>query len=355
MEEKKILVINPGSTSTKIGLFIGEKQLFVTNIEHLDKDINAFSSVFEQFDFRLNAIKAVLEEQKIDLSTLDGVIGRGGLLRSIPSGIYQINDKMLEELKSAARGEHPSNLGAFFARHFGQALNIPYWIADPVAVDEMLDFVKITGIKEIKRASLFHALNQKSVVRKIAKQLNKNVEDTNFVVAHLGGGFSFGTHIKGKVVDVSNAIYGEASFSPERVGQVPGVLFYEYALKNNLSLSQVKKIFGKEGGLYSHFKSKDMRYIFEKDNDLENKDLIWEAICYQISKSIMAYTTLAKGKLDGIIITGGIANSKQLVAKVKEYIDWVAPIYIVPGEDELSALNEMAQLVLNNKIETKEY
>jgi len=356
VKEYKILVINPGSTSTKVALFSDENLLFEKKIQHSTKEISVFSRIIDQYEFRKNIILNFLEEKKVDLSILNAVVGRGGLLRPIPSGTYRINTKMIEDLKKGERGEHASNLGALLAYSIAEKLSIPAYIVDPVVIDEMKPIARISGMPEISRLSLFHALNQKAVARKAAADLGKRYEKTNFIIAHLGGGISVGIHCQGKVIDVNNALNGEGPFAPERSGGLPVGALVELCFSGKFTKEEIlKKITGK-GGLTAYLNTNDVREVLKK---IEQGDkyakLILEAMAYQVAKEIGAGATVLKDQIDAIILTGGIAYTTEFVNLIKDRVSFLALVMVYPGEEEMIALCSGALRVLRGEEVEKNY
>ena len=352
----KILAINPGSTSTKIAVYENELLLFKTNIKHESELINSFEQIFDQYSFRKEAILDILKKENIELSSFDAIVGRGGMLKPIKGGTYLVNDLMLEYVKEAPRGEHASNLGCVLAKELADSINKPSYIVDPVSVDEMEDIARYTGMPEIKRQSLFHALNQKAVSLKAAAAMNKNYNDINLIVAHLGGGISVGAHKAGKVVDVNNALDGDGPMSPERSGTVPMGPLYKMAFSGKYSLKEIKrKNYGK-GGIVAYLGTNDG---FELENRIIKGDkealFILEVMCYQIAKEIGACSTVLKGQVDAIVLTGGLAFNKHLVKLIEERVSFISKILVFPGEDEMESLALGALRVLKGQEVYKEY
>jgi len=351
-----ILVINPGSTSSKVALFSNEQLLFDKKIEHNSEELSVFPRIIDQYQFRLKIILNFLREKGISLSTLDAVVGRGGLLHSIPSGTYRVNEKMLEDLRRGVMGEHASNLGGLLAQGIAADLSIPAYIVDPVVVDEMKSVARISGIPEIPRISIFHALNQKAVARKAALDLGKDYEKVNFIIAHLGGGISVGVHCKGKVIDVNNALDGEGPFTPERSGGVPVGALVELCLSGKFSKDEImKKIKGK-GGLVAYLNTNDVREVIRRIKKGDKKaKLILEAMAYQAAKEIGAGATVLKGQIDAIILTGGIAFNNEFVNIVKDRVSFLSLVMVYPGEEEMLALCKGALRVLEGEEVDKAY
>lgn len=355
-KDYKILVINPGSTSTKVALFSNDELLFEKKIEHSSEELSIFHKIIDQYQFRKDIILDFLKEKGVNLSTLDAVVGRGGLLKPIPSGTYRVNEKMLEDLRKGVSGEHASNLGGILAYGIAEKLSIPAYIVDPVVIDEMKPVARISGMPEIPRISIFHALNQKAVARKAALDLGKKYEHANFIVAHLGGGISVGVHCKGKVIDVNNALNGEGPFTPERSGGVPVGALVELCFSGKFTKDEImKKIKGK-GGLVAYLNTNDVREVIKRIEQGDKKaELILEAMAYQVAKEIGAGATVLKGKIDAIILTGGIAYSSEFVNLVRDRISFLSLVMVYPGEEEMLALCVGALRVLRGEEVEKIY
>ncbi|GAB4117358.1 MAG: butyrate kinase [Candidatus Caldatribacteriota bacterium] len=356
MNVYKILVINPGSTSTKIALFTNDNLLFEKKIQHSTEELSVFSTINDQFEFRRKIILNFLKEKKISLANLDAIVGRGGLLRPIPSGTYRVNNRMIEDLKNSKRGEHASNLGGLLAYSIAEELSIPAYIVDPVVIDEMKPIARISGMPEIPRISILHALNQKAVARKAAKDLGKKYEKINLIVAHLGGGISVGIHSRGKVIDVNNALNGEGPFAPERSGGLPVGALVELCFSGKFSQEEImKKIVGK-GGLVAYLNTNDIREVIRR---IEQGDkyakLILEAMAYQVAKEIGAGATVLKGQIDAIVLTGGIAYNSEFIELIKDRISFLSLVMVYPGEEEMTALCEGALRVLRGEEVEKIY
>lgn len=356
MSEFRILAINPGSTSTKIAIYDGEKPVFETTLRHSSDEIGKYKTVYDQYEFRKNVILDVLDENGINIRKLGAVVGRGGLLKPIEGGTYTVNDLMVEDLKVGVLGEHASNLGGIIAREIASKLNIPSFIVDPVVVDELSDVARVSGMKEIERISIFHALNQKAVARRAALEINKDYEDVNFIVAHLGGGVTVGAHKKGKVVDVNNGLDGEGPFSPERSGGLPVGALVKMCFSGDYTIDQIKKMITGKGGLVSYLDTNDGRKVSEMINEgNEEAKLIYDALGYQVAKEIGACSAVLKGDVDRIIITGGLAYDTDLIAFIKDMVGYIAEIIVYPGEDEMKALVEGGLRVLRGEEEPKTY
>ncbi len=354
--DKKILAINPGSTSTKIAVFVGETCQFKTTIRHDSNTIGQFNSIIDQYDFRKDAIIKTLNEEAFDINTLDGVVGRGGMLKPIESGTYAVNDAMIDYIKKAPRGEHASNLGCVIAKEIADKISVPSFIVDPVAVDEMEDIARYTGMPEIKRDSLFHALNQKAVALKAAKDLKQPYNALNLIVAHLGGGISVGAHRKGRVIDVNNALDGDGPMSPERSGSVPLGPLYKMIFKGEHTLEEIKKKNYGKGGLVAHLGTNDGFEIEKRINEGDqHAEFIYKVMCYQIAKEIGSCATVLEGNVDAIILTGGLAYDQLLVDEISKRTAFISKIMVYPGEDEMESLALGALRVLNNEETAKIY
>lgn len=351
----RILVINPGSTSTKIAVYENLEQVWKTNIHHETEDLKSFKQISDQFGYRKELILSELKKagQAIDFNA---IIGRGGLLHPLEGGVYTINQKMRDELMHPLR-EHACNLGALIAYEIAEEIDgCRSFIADPVVVDELEEVARITGIPQIKRISIFHALNQKAIARRYAKETGKKYEDLNLIVAHLGGGVSIGAHRKGKVIDVNNALDGDGPISPERAGSLPTGQLVDLCFSGEFTKEEVKKMLCGKGGMVAHLNTNNALAIEEDAIKGDEKSmLIMKVMIYQLAKSIGAMHAALKCQTDAILVTGGMAHSEILMNLLKDYIEGLAPIKVYPGEDELGALAENAYYVLTGEYKTKEY
>lgn len=355
MERKLVLVINPGSTSTKVSLFEGERETKAFKIDHSKEQLDQYKKIPDQYEYRLGLIKDWLNKEKVSTNTLMAVVGRGGLLRPMPGGTYSVTDIMIEDLINGVQGEHASNLGGMLAKGFADLENIPAYIVDPVAVDEFKEVARISGLIELPRKSLLHALNIKAVSHRRAKELGKDLKDLNLVVAHLGGGISVVAIEDGKMVDVNNA-KEMGPFSPDRTGGLPVGDIVRMCFSGEYTLNDMKKKIQGEGGLYSYLGTMDGREVEERiKNGDQYAKLIYDAMAYQIGKEIGAYSTVLSGKVDNIILTGGLSHSKYLVDIIKEMVTYIGEVIVYPGEDEMDALNKGALRVLNGQEEAKIY
>ena len=352
-----VLVINPGSTSTKIGVFEDQKELFTENVAHSAEEIAAFPTIASQYEFREQHIRGALEKRGFDLSSLSCVVGRGGLLKPIPGGVYAVNQAMKDTFLAATYGEHASNLGALIAGALAAELKIPAFIVDPVVVDELDDVARVYGHKLFRKQCIFHALNQKAVARRWAKEHGKRYDEATVIVAHMGGGVSVGLHKKGRVVDVNNALNGEGPFSPERAGTLPAGALAKLCFSGQYTEKEVLKMITGQGGLVSLAGTNDMRVLENKflaGNDPE-ATLIYKAFIYNMGKAIGALAAAAEGALEGIILTGGIAYGKPIQEGIGKMVGWMAPVTVYPGEGELEALAQAGVSVMTGEVKPQEY
>jgi butyrate kinase len=355
-ERNHLLVVNPGSTTTKISLFENENETFTETISHKIEELSRFNRASDQDLYRMEIIIRVLRENQIDLNSITAVVGRGGLLRPIEGGTYSVNEQMVADLKRGVLGDHPSNCGGLIAYAISKALGCHAYIVDPVVVDEMEPIARISGMPLIPRRSIFHALNQKAVARDTAKKINKTYAESNLIIAHLGGGITVGAHRNGRVIDVNNGLDGDGPFSPERSGAVPVGDLVKAAFSGEYTLPEMKKLIKGHGGMVAYLGSHDLRVIEErlKDRD-EQATLIYEAMAYQVSKEIGAAATVLEGKVDAIALTGGIAKSNQFVDLIKKRVAFIANVFVFPGEQEMLALALGGLRVLYGDEEAKVY
>ncbi|MCF8346065.1 MAG: butyrate kinase [Bacteroidales bacterium] len=357
MEISYILVINPGSTSTKIAVYKGNNSLFLKTIRHEAEDLSHFKEITDQFELRKNLILKEVHDNDIPLDKIRIVIGRGGLIKPIVSGLYEVNDKMIRDLNTGVLGKHASNLGGLIAADICKDLpHAKPYIADPVVVDELNDVARITGHPDIRRVSIFHALNQKATARTYAQSCGMNYEDLNLIIAHLGGGISIGAHKKGRVIDVNNALDGDGPFSPERSGSLPVGALVDYCYNGKVKHEDMKKMITGKGGLTAYTGSNDAHKleISARRGDKKAR-LLQEAMGYQISKEIGAMSAVLSGEVHAIILTGGIAHNPDLTGYIKEHVAFIAPVFVYPGEDEMRALAMNGLLLLKDEIQAKEY
>ncbi len=355
MANKHVLAINPGSTSTKIAIFLDEEKVLGQSISHTAEELAPFPRIIDQHHFRQGVILGFLKQNNFDIKQLAAVVGRGGLLGPMASGTYLVNDEMTAYLKTT-RIEHASNLGALLASDIARPVGIDAFIVDPVTVDEMIPLARITGLPEIPRVSIFHALNQKAAAREAAKKLGKPYESCRLIVAHLGGGISVGAHIDGKVVDVNNALNGDGPFAPERAGSLPSWSLVELATSGRYDQATLKKMITGKGGIVAHLHVNDMRKVEDrvKAGDTE-AILIFEAMAYNVAKEIGALAAVLEGKIDAIVLTGGIAFDTLFVELIRRRVEFMAQLIILPGEDEMTALAQGALRVLRKEEKPRQW
>ncbi len=352
----KSLIINPGSTSTKIGVFEDETLLFEETLRHSTEEIGKYASIVDQKDFRKEIIVSLLKEKNFDIHSLNMVVGRGGMLKPIPGGTYEVSDELLNDLKIGRQGQHASNLGGILAREIADSIGVPSYIVDPVVVDELEPISRYSGVPELPRTSVFHALNQKAVAKRYAKENGKDYNSLNLIVVHMGGGVSVGAHRKGKVVDVFNALDGDGAFSPERAGAVPSGALIKLCFSGQYTEKEVyKKVVG-GGGFNAYCGTNDMRDV---DKMAENGDArakeVRDAFIRQVAKDIGSMACVLEGRVDQIVVTGGIAYDKFVVDGLKAQAGWIAPMTVYPGEDELLALVQGGLRVLNGEEKAMTY
>lgn len=357
MDEIGILAINPGSTSTKIGVFVNLNPIFLKNIQHDPEELARFEKITDQFQYRKDIIAGQLNNANVPEDVVKAIVGRGGLLKPIESGVYIVNERMKEDLRNSPMGEHASNLGGLIADAFARQLSgVNAYIANPVVVDELDEIARISGNPNFVRKSIFHALNQKAVARSHAKAVMRKYEDMNLIVAHLGGGITVGAHKMGRVIDVNNGLDGEGPFSPERSGTLPMGDLVRLCFSGNYSQKEIMKMIKGEGGLVGYLGTNS---AYEVEQQMAQGDtraaLIYEAMAYQVAKEIGAMSAVLKGQVDGILITGGVAHSKWFVNQIIERVHRIAPVHVYPGEDEMKALAFNGMRVLSGETEAKIY
>ena len=353
----RILAINPGSTSTKFAVFQDTECILKETIRHPLEQLVRYKRVIDQFDFRKGLIIDVLVEKGIDVDSIKYIIGRGGLSYPLESGVYRVNNLMLEHVRDGVFGHHASNLGPMLADFI--ALQIPNaraFIADPVVTDELEDVARYTGHPKFVHHSIFHALNQKATARLHAQKVGKDYEELNLIIAHLGGGISVGAHQNGRVIDVNNALDGNGAFSPERSGSLPVGQLIDICFSGHYSIDQVKRMVVGEGGFVAYLGTNNALDVEERVKAGDEKAAaVQEALFYQVAKMIGEMAVVLEGKVDGILLTGGLAYNKQLETYIRKKTDFIAPIYVYPGEDELEALAMNALRVARGEVQAKEY
>jgi len=353
---KKSLIINPGSTSTKIGVFEDETLLFEETLRHTTEEIARFDKIVDQKDFRKEIIVNLLKEKDFDINSLDFVVGRGGMLKPIPSGTYEVSPELLHDLEIGKQGQHASNLGGILAKEIADSIGVPSYIVDPTVVDEMMDIARYSGVPELPRVSVFHALNQKAVARRYAKEIGKPYEELDLIVVHMGGGVSVGPHKHGRVIDIFNALDGDGAFSPERAGAVPVGALIRMCYSGKYTEAEAMKMVVGNGGFNAYLNTNDMRDVDKmvKDGNKE-AEKVRDAFILQMSKDIGSMACVLEGKVDQIILTGGIAYDKVVVEGIKKRCGWIAPFTVYPGEDELLALCQGGLRVVNGEEQAKKY
>jgi butyrate kinase len=357
MSKRLILLINPGSTSTKFSLFEEDISLFEKTLTHSLEEISGYAKITDQFHFRKDLIMKELETRNTDLARLAAIVGRGGLIRPIESGIYEVNEKMIEDLKKGFLGQHASNLGGLIAHDIAVSLpNAKAYIVDPVVVDELQPVARITGHPEIERISIFHALNQKAVARIYADSINKKYEELNLIIAHMGGGISVGAHRKGRVVDVNNALDGDGPFSPERAGSLPSGQLVDLCFSGKYSYNEIKAMLTGKGGFVAYLGTNSFREVCKMAEDGDPiAILVRDAASYQVGKEIGAMAAVLNGRVDAILLTGGMAYQESHIAYIKSMVHTIAEIVVYPGEDEIKSLAFNGLLALDGKISIKTY
>ena len=350
----KILAINPGSTSTKVAFYIDKERVLAENAEHSLEALSEYNTIVDQLSFRKKAILDFLNKGNIEISSIDAFVGRGGILPPLQSGAYKVNELMIDRLVNRTISEHASNLGALIAYELGRNNEIPAFIYDPVSVDEMNEIAKLTGIPGIRRRSLIHALNMRAAALKTIEQLGRPYNETTMIVAHLGGGISLSVHHKGKMIDIISD--DEGPFAPERSGRIPALLLAEECYSGQYTRKEMLKLIRGNSGLKTYFGTNNTKEVEEliKKGD-ENASLIYSAMAYNVAKAIGELATVVSGKVDRIVLTGGIADSLLFTGFISEKVSFIAPVAIIPGENELEALAYGALRVLTGQENAKEY
>lgn len=352
----RILVINPGSTSTKVAVYVDEHPLHISTIRHSAEELKQFETAMDQQDFRKQLVLNWLEANDIPFR-FDAIIGRGGLAKPIPGGVYRVNRKMCYDTFYALR-KHACNLGCIIAYELAnmQDNGCKAYIADPGVVDELLPEARVSGSPLMPRICIWHALNQRAIARRHAKSLGKRYEDMNLIICHLGGGISVAAHDHGRAVDANNALDGEGPFSPERAGSLPAADLIHLCFSGRYTEEQLKKRIAGQAGLTAHMGTNDVLEIMKRieEGDAHARLLI-DAMIYHTAKQIASEGAVLKGKVDNIILTGGIAHSEYITKGIRERVEYLAPVVIYPGEDEMKALALNALAVLRGEREAKEY
>jgi len=352
----RILVINPGSTSTKISVFDGEKEVWTSKLKHSAEELAPFEKIIDQYDFRENVILRELEKAGYEIGSFTAIVGRGGLVMPLEGGTYEVNEKLLDDLRAEVQGDHVSNLGALIAEQLAGEAGCRAFIVDPVVVDEMESPARFSGHPALSRRSIFHALNQKAVARKACEELGKDYFQANLIVVHLGGGISVGAHCRGRVIDVNNALNGDGPFTPERSGGLPSADLAALCFSGDYTHDQVKKMIKGEGGVVAYLGTNDMLEVEQAvgNGNREYRE-VYYAMAYQIAKEIGSLAAVLKGDVDAIVISGGIAYDKMFIGWITERVEFISEVKVYPGEMEMEALAYGGLRVLRGVEEAKTY
>lgn len=353
----RVLTINPGSTSTKIACFDGDRCIMERALSHSVEELSWFESINDQLELRFEAVRSALEAESIPVSSLAAVVGRGGLIYPVEGGTYRVNDLMVRHLTEGVLGSHASNLGGILARRIADTVgDLPSFIVDPVVVDELAPEARPSGIPDLQRTSIFHALNQKAVARRFAAEVGRTYDELLLVVAHLGGGVTVGAHRHGRVIDVNDGLNGDGPFTPERSGSIPALKIVDLCFSGRFDESEIRKMIKGRGGLVAHLGTNDGREVSARiDGGDEYALQIYRAMAFQIARAIGAAAAALGEKPDAIILTGGLAHDARLADWIRERVEWIAPFHRYPGEDEMRALAEGALRVLSGEEDAREY
>lgn len=351
----RILVINPGSTSTKFGVYEDEQPIFDVTLRHSAEELNQFDTIPQQREFRKNLVLEALQQRNFDMSTLSAVAGRGGLVKPITGGTYAISDALVADGLAGINGHHAANLAAAISREIADPLGIPAYTVDPPVVDEMMPIARYAGHPLFYRKSKFHTLNQRAVAKRYAREIGRPYEDLNLIVCHLGGGISISPHVKGKVLDAGNGMDGDSPFSTDRSGNLPVGQVIDLCFSGKYTQQEIRKMVSGQGGLKAYTGSVDLRELTERAETDEKLAELLEAFYYRIAKEIGTMSVVFRGKVDQILLTGGIAYGQKAVESISKWVDWIAPITVYPGEDELLALVQGALRVLRGEETAQEY
>jgi butyrate kinase len=338
-EAFRILAINPGSTSTKISVFEDEREVCAIKLSHSVEDLAPFDRIVDQYEFRRDVIVSELAKAGFPVASFDAVVGRGGVLYPLEGGTYSVNETMLDHMRRGVQGEHPSNLGGLIADSFSREARCPAYIVDPVVVDEMMPLARYSGLPQLPRRSILHALNQKAVARQACLDAGIEYEKARLIVTHLGGGISVGAHCEGRIIDVNNALNGDGPFSPERSGGLPVGDLIALCFSGRYTLDQLKKLNKGSGGLVAYLGTNDMREANRRMKEGDGEaGRVFQAMAYQVSKEIASLSAVLEGRIDMIILTGGIAYDEDFTSLVASRTGFLAPVRIYPGEMEMQAL-----------------
>jgi len=357
MEKIQVLAINPGSTSTKIAVYHDTNPVFIQTIRHSTEELAPFERVTDQYEFRKNLILQQLHNADIDINSLNIIMGRGGLLKPVESGVIEVNKKMVDDLRNCTYGEHASNLGGILAYDIAQTIpQAGAYISNPVVVDELNDLARISGHPLLPRRSIFHALNQKAVARQHAKSIMRKYEELNLIVVHLGGGITVGAHEKGRVIDVNQGLDGDGPYSPERSGTLPVGDLVRLCFSEKYSEKEILKMITGKGGMVAYLNTNSATEVAQRaaEGD-EYARLIYDAMAYQVAKEVGAMAAVLKYEVDGVLITGGIAHDKYFTNQIISYTHRIAPVHVYPGEDEMAALAMNGIGVVSGELPVKTY
>ena len=357
MKHQLILAVNPGSTSTKFALYEGDRLVFDKTLRHSVPELEGYKKMTDQLSFRYTLIMEALKDEGTDMQAISAVVGRGGLVNPIESGIYEVNDLMKKHLSEAVNGEHASNLGALLADMIVTSMpGAKAYIVDPVVVDELEPVARLSGHPLITRRSIFHALNQKAVARIYAASVGRTYEEMNLVVAHMGGGISVGAHRKGRVIDVNNALNGDGPFSPERSGGLPASQLADLCYSGKFTQAEIRSMLAGKGGMVAYLGTNNFQEVARlADEGDKQAALVLEGCSYQTAKEIGAISAVLNGQVDAIILTGGLAYDQGHLGRITAMVRSIAPIFVYPGEDELKALAFNGYLAVTGRIAVKEY
>ncbi len=352
---ERMLVLNPGSTSTKLAVFDGESPVFEETLRHGREELARFPSIMDQLKYRKGMVLDLLSERGVEIASLAAVVGRGGLMRPVASGTYAVNDAMLNDVRIGFLGQHASNLGAVLAHDIAEPAGLPSFVVDPVVVDEMNDLARYSGVPEIKRASLVHALNVKATARRAARELERPLEDVNLVVTHLGGGISVVAIDRGRMTDVSSAL-SAGPFTPERAGTVPTLELVDLCFAGDHTRDEIRRKLVGGGGFVAYLGTNSAKEVEDRimGGD-ERATVVMDAMLYQVAKEIGAMAAVLRGNVDAVVLTGGLANAEYITSRLAAYVDFIAPVIVVPGEDEMEALAEGCLRVLRGEEAALEY
>ena len=352
----RLLIINPGSTSTKIAVYDNERQLFEKILRHPAEEIERYETIYHQFDFRKKVILDALKEEGMDLDCMDAIAARGGNMKPVKGGTYRVNEQMVKDLRKGVMGHHASNLAGIIAFELAGRLGIPSYVVDPVIVDELDELARFSGLPEIQRKAKDHPLNQRAAARRAAARLGGEYPDFNFLVAHLGGGISVGVHKRGSIIDVNNVLDGDGPFSPERAGGLPVGSLIDLCYSGKYTREEMRRKVTGGGGLVAYLGTNDGREVRRRiENGDKYAELVYRAMAYQVSKEIAAGAAVLMGDVDAIVLTGGLAHDNMLVEWISERVSFIAGVMTFPGEFEMSALAEGVLRVLNGVEREKTY